>query len=275
MKRVLITGANSYIGEYMEKYLSEEPSEYLVTVKDTINWNPAPDDFKDIDVVFNVAGIAHRKETKANQHLYFEINRDLVVRIAKTAKLAGVHQFILLSSMSVYGLCVGHIDKEAIPRPANAYGKSKFEADEEVKKLEDDNFKFACLRQTMVYGKGCKGNYQLLRKCALRMPFFPNISNSRSMIYVGNLCEFVKQCIDQDRNGLFFPQNADYTNTSLMVKYIAEANGKKIKLVKLFNWLIRILPLKVVKKVFGSLTYERVDMIDKYGFPESVNLTEE
>lgn len=275
MKKVLITGANSYIGECMARRLSVESEKYTVSVKDTINWEPKPHDFEGIDVVFNVAGIAHRKETKANKHLYYEINRDLVVRIANAAKTAGVHQFILLSSMSVYGLTVGHITKESVPNPVNAYGESKLEADIEIKKMEDETFGFACLRPPMVYGKGCKGNYQTLRKCALKTPIFPNVNNSRSMVYVGNLCEFVKQCIDQEKKGLFFPQNAEYTNSSEMVKLIAETNGRKVKLVKWFNWMIKIAPLSVVKKVFGNLTYERVDMIDKYGLVESVRLTEE
>ena len=73
MKRILITGANSYIGESVKDYLLQWPNEYSVSIKDTIGWNPTPVDFKDYDVVFNVAGIAHIKETKDNQHLYYEI----------------------------------------------------------------------------------------------------------------------------------------------------------------------------------------------------------
>ncbi|MBR2550268.1 MAG: NAD-dependent epimerase/dehydratase family protein [Clostridiales bacterium] len=275
MKRVLITGANSYIGESVKEYLLQSPEKYSVVIKDTIGWEPDSKDFKDFDVVFNVAGIAHIKETKDNRHLYYDINRDLVIKIAKTAKEAGVKQFILLSTMSVYGMLVGEIDKNTPTNPINAYGKSKVEADEAIQGLADEDFVFCCLRPPMVYGKGCKGNYQSLRKFALKSLLFPKIDNKRSMIYIGNLCEFVKECIDFERNGLFFPQNEEYTNTSEMVKIIVETHGKKMKLTKVFNWAIRIMPGNTVKKVFGNLVYEKVDTVCKYGLVESIKLTEE
>lgn len=274
MKRVLITGANSYIGESVKDYLLQSPENYSVVIKDTIGWEPDPKDFKDFDVVFNVAGIAHIKETKDNRHLYFDINRDLVIKIAKAAKEGGVKQFILLSTMSVYGMLTGHITKNTPVNPVNAYGISKAEADEAIKLLEDENFKFACLRPPMVYGKGCKGNYQRLRSFALKYPFFPQYDNRRSMIYIGNLSEFVKQCIDFERSGLFFPQNTSYITTSEMVKLIAECHGKKIKLTKAFNLAIKITHVNIVKKVFGSLTYEPLDEVGKYSFIDSIKYSE-
>lgn len=274
MKKVLITGANSYIGEAVKEYLLQEPEKYLVDIKDTIDWTPEKEDFIGYDVVFNVAGIAHVKETVKNRQLYYTVNKDLAVKIAKNAKEGGVKQFILLSTMSTYGMAVGHITKETPTCPSGAYGMSKVCADEEIEKLEDYSFKFACLRPPIVYGKGCKGNYQRLRSFALKAPFFPKHANQRSMIFIGNLCEFVKRCIDQEKQGLFFPQNAEYINTSEMVRLIAEEHGKKIKLTKLFNWAIKMFQVDFVKKVFGDLTYEKVDLVDKYGFRESIRLTE-
>lgn len=274
MKHILIAGAGSYIGDSFKEFLSQWPDEYKVDVIGTKGLDPKPEMFEGIDAIFCVAGIAHIKETSENRHLYFDVNRDLVVEIAKAAKAAGVKQFILLSSMSVYGLEVGRITKDMEPKPMTAYGESKLQADEEIKKLEDGSFKFCCLRPPMVYGKNCTGNYQALRKFALKSPVFPRINNKRSMIFIGNLCEFVKRCIDFERSGLFFPQNAEYTNTSEMVKQIAEEHGKQIRLTKVFNWALKIAPVNVVKKVFGSLTYEPVDTVSKYGLRESIRLTE-
>ena len=274
MRHILIAGAGSYIGESFKEFLGQWPDEYTVDVLGTKGLEPKPEMFEGIDAIFCVAGIAHIKETNENQHLYFEVNRDLVVETAKVAKAAGVKQFILLSSMSVYGLEVGRITKEKAPHPVTAYGQSKLEADEEIKMIEDENFFFTCLRPPMVYGKNCTGNYQSLRKFALKSPIFPRIDNNRSMIYIGNLCEFVKECIEEKKSGLFFPQNAEYTNTSEMVRAIAEAHGKKIKLTKAFNWAIKIAPMDVVKKVFGDLVYEPVDTVGKYGLKESIRLSE-
>lgn len=79
------------------------------------------------------------------------------------------------------------------------------------------------------------------------------------MLYIENLCEFVRLLVEHGNGGTFCPQNAEYTNTSEMVKLIAEAHGKKIRLIKGFGWLIKFLGMfsTTIQKAFGSLTYER------------------
>lgn len=276
-KKILIAGANSYIGDSFCSYLKQFNGTYESTILDTINLTPAPEHFQGYDVVFCVAGIAHIKETVDNRDLYYKVNRDLVIEMAKCAKAACVKQFILLSTMAVYGKTSGHITKQTAPNPMTAYAESKNQADEVVSKLEENDFIFACLRPPMVYGRHCKGNYQSLRKFALRFPVFPNYRNQRSMIYIGNLCEFVKTVIDEQKNGLFFPQNAEYVRTSEMVSLVAELNGRHIRLLRIFNWgisLCRILKIKIINKVFGDLTYEREDTVDRFSFRESIELTE-
>lgn len=241
---------------------------------DTKGLTPKPEMFFPYDVVFNVAGIAHMKETKENKNIYYDVNRDLVIHISKAAKEGGVKQFIHLSTMSVYGISTGHITKNTPVNPTNAYGESKAQADEEIRKIEDKNFKFACLRPPMVYGKECKGNYQKLKKFVLQSPVFPDFRNQRSMIYIGNLCEFVRKVITCEMSGLFFPQNAEYVNTTKMVKAIAEVHNKKIIFTKLFNLFIQGMGNDMIKKVFGDLTYEQTDTVDRYEFAESIKLTE-
>ena len=274
MKKILITGANSYIGDAVKSYLNRYDDKYNVRIKDTVDWVPEISDFSGVDVVFNVAGIAHIKETNKNKMLYYKVNRDLVIDIAKAAKSGGVKQFILLSTMSVYGLLSGYIDKKTLENPQNAYGKSKQDADYKIKKLRDVNFKFACIRPPMVYGRGCKGNYQRLRNFALKSPIFPDYDNKRSMIFIGNLCSFIKDVIDNEKDGVFFPQNAEYINTSEMVKMIALNHNKRIVLTKIFNPIINLLSIDIMNKVFGDLIYEPVDRVDTYSFEESMRLTE-
>jgi UDP-glucose 4-epimerase len=109
----------------------------------------------------------------------------------------------------------------------------------------------------MVYGKGCKGNYTKLSKLALKSPIFPKIKNERSMIYIDNLCEFVKILIDDFSNGLFFPQNREYVNISEMVKLIAEVHGKKILITKIFNPLLNRLRLNLIQKAINELVYDK------------------
>lgn len=280
MKNILITGKNSYIGTSLENWLMREPDKYKVDTVDMKDGSWKEKTFGSYDVVFHVAGIAHIKETSDNQDLYYKVNRDLAYETAQKAKRDGVEQFIFLSSMSVYGIENGVIDKSTPLEPNSAYGKSKIEAEDLIIKLQDNSFTVATLRPPMVYGKGCRGNYPRLAGLALKTPIFPNIDNKRSMIYIDNLSEFVKQLIDNRSDGLFFPQNAEYVNTSEMVGLIAKAHGKKIVMTKLFNPLLRLLNVSTVNKVFGDLVYDM--SISEYesdyrvcGFGESIKKTEQ
>ena len=256
MKRVLITGKNSYIGRSLENWLMREPDKYKVDTIDMKDGLWKEKDFSQYDVVFHVAGIAHIKETSDSQNLYYKVNRDLAYETAQKAKQDGVKQFIFLSTMSVYGLDTGIITKYTPLKPNSAYGKSKIEAEDLINKLEDSSFIVATLRPPMVYGKGCRGNYPRLAGLALKTPIFPKIDNKRSMIYIDNLSEFVKQLIDNKSGGLLFPQNGEYVNTSEMVRLIAEAHGKRVRMTKLFIPLLRLLNVSTVNKVFGDLVYD-------------------
>ena len=271
MKRILITGANSYIGTSFENWMKQYDG-YEIDTVDTMNnaWKNA--DFSKYDTVFHVAGIAHIKETKKNAHLYYEVNRDLPVGVAQMAKVAGVKQFVFLSSMSVYGKTTGVITKNTVPKPKTNYGKSKFQAEKEILKLKSDDFNVAILRPPMVYGYGCKGNFNSVIKLVKAFPVFPKVNNMRSMIYVDNLSNFVKVCIEKNLNGVFFPQNKDYMNTSQMAVILAQRFNKKLYLSTILGIGVNILKpfMPILKKSFGNLIYQ----IDDVEFPYCVSANE-
>lgn len=278
MKKILITGANSYVGISFEKWLSQWPNEYHVDTIDMIDGTWREKSFAGYDVVFHVAGIAHVKETKEIEHLYYEINRDLAYETAQKAKSEGVSQFIFMSSMSVYGIDTGIITKDTEPCPKSHYGKSKLQAERQISQLAEKTFSVAILRPPMIYGKGCKGNYARLAKLAKITPVFPEIKNQRSMLYIDNLSEFTRNLIDTRQDGLFLPQNEEYVCTNEFVKEIAKIHGKEIKDVCVFNPLIKVLQgrVKTFDKVFGSLIYlQDISVCHTIGFKESVRLSEQ
>lgn len=267
MKKVLITGANSYIGTSFASYLhANYPELYQIDTVDMLSDTWTKQSFAGYDSVFHVAGIAHSDSGKISPEkaqLYYSVNRDLAVKTAEKAKKDGVGQFIFMSSAIVYGESspIGHskvIDKNTPTAPANAYGDSKLQAEQGLLPLSDEGFRVVILRPPMIYGKHCRGNYPLLTKLALRTPLFPYVQNSRSMLYIENLCEFVRLMIENGESGIFWPQNAQYSNTSELVQQIAAAHGKRIRLVKGFGWLLKLLShmTGLVNKAFGSLTYD-------------------
>jgi UDP-glucose 4-epimerase len=281
MKKILITGVDSYIGTSLDKWLSIKPDDYKVDTVDMRGDAWKDKDFSEYDVVFHVAGIAHIKETKKNKDIYYKVNRDLAYEAAKKAKDEGVKQFIFLSSMSVYGVESGVINNSTPLNPKSNYGKSKLQAEKLIMPLGDGIFKVAILRPPMIYGKGCKGNYPRLAKLAVKIPVFPDIDNKRSMIYIDNLCEFIRLLIDNCTSGLFLPQNSDYVKTSEMVRMIAEVHRKTIWMTKLFNPLIELLKFSMFNKVFGDLFYEekmsnyKSNKYNVIGLEESVKNTED
>lgn len=266
MKKLLITGAGSYVGVSVARYLSRWPERYSVDTVDMIGegWKTA--DFSGFDAVLHVAGIVHQKDSKndpAQKELYERVNTRLAIETAQKAKAEGVKQFLFMSSASVYGLDapVGKIvtiTADTPLRPKDNYGISKAKAEEGLQVLADDSFKLAILRPPMIYGKGCKGNYQTMAKLAKKLPVFPWVDNRRSMLYIENLAEFIRLLLEDEAEGIFWPQNNEYVNTSDMVNLIAHANGKGVLLVKGLTWALKLLhPVTdIADKAFGSLCYD-------------------
>lgn len=290
MKNILITGAGSYIGTAVEAYLMQWPERYRVDTVDMIDGSWREKSFAGYDAVYHVAGIAHSDTGKVSDErkaFYYKINTDLTVETAKKAKKDGVKQFIFMSSAIVYGdsAPIGKdklITRKTPVSPANFYGDSKVQAENGILPLNDDTFKVVILRPPMIYGKGSKGNYPVLSKLAQKMPVFPRVENARSMLYIGNLAEFVRLMIENEEQGIFWPQNGEYSNTSELVKRIAAAHGKKLPLVKGTAWALKLLSYVtgLVNKAFGSLRYD-MTMSEykceyrKYSLEESITLTEE
>lgn len=258
-KRVLATGKSSYVATslkaYVEAHKGEQLELTLLSVRDE-GWRQL--DFGQYDVLLHCAGIVHQKERNVPESEYDRVNRRLTVELAQKAKCEGVSQFIFISTMNVYGMETGVITMATEPQPRSLYGRTNLQAEQELQKLADEGFRVCILRPPMIYGKGAKGNYPRLAMLAKKLPIFPDINNERSMLYIENLCEFITVLAEHEAAGLFFPQNKEYVRTSEMVRQIAECHGRRIKFVRIFNPVIQCLSgVSVVKKVFGSLVYEK------------------
>lgn len=289
MKRILVTGSNSYIGNSVKEWLFKNEQHYIINeiCVEGNEWYAT--DFSIYDVVFHVAGIAHSDTGNASDEikaLYYKVNCDLPVVVADKARAEGVKQFIFMSSMIVYGDSAPFgiyksITQETIPEPANFYGDSKWQAELRLAELRTGDFKIAIIRPPMVYGKDSKGNYPRLARVAKKFPLFPRVENRRSMIHIDNLCEFIRLMVDNVEDGVFHPQNDEYVKTSDLVKEIARVHGKKMFLTRLFNPFLRFFSNRIdlVNKVFGSLSYDlqMSEYKEDYrvrSFEESVRLTE-
>ena len=287
MKKILITGAGSYVGESVRTYMlahgtstgSAEP-EYQIDAVDTMNdaWKAA--DFGKYDVVYHVAGIAHVNADPKMEALYYKVNRDLTIEVAKHAKAADVKQFIFMSSQIVFhesqSLKTEVLTSETKENPNGFYGDSKLQAerglwgineneneDKKGNDNENDNgnenrMKICILRPPMIYGPNSKGNFPRLMKLATKVPVFPAWHNKRSMLYIDNLAEFVKQCVDRELEGTFYPQNREQADTVEIIRFFAKAAGHKVWITKLLNpfvWLGSFV-LQPINKMFATYYYD-------------------
>ena len=262
MIKVLITGAGSYVGESVRRYILSTSSDFEIDAVDTMNdaWKEA--EFSKYDVVYHVAGIAHVNADPKMEPLYYKVNRDLTIEVARAAKAAGVKQFIFMSSQIVFhesqSLKTEVLTSETKENPNGFYGDSKLQAEKGLHELECDAFKVCILRPPMIYGPNSKGNFPRLVKLAQKTPFFPAWHNKRSMLYIDNLAEFVKQAILRELSGTFYPQNRELADTVEIIRYFANANGHKVWITKLLNPFVSLgsFVLQPINKMFATYYYD-------------------
>ena len=267
--RILITGKHSYIGSSVEAWLNEKETSFVVDEISLRNIDLNTLSFKNYDVIFHVAGIAHITSNKKMIPEYFRINRDLAIEVAKKAKQEGVKQFIFTSTMAIYGddRPIGDfrpIDIEK-PSPTNAYGQSKLAADLAIQKLQDQNFKVSILRIPLVYGVNSKGNFPKLEKLAGRISIFPKLENIRSVINVLSLSELIRLLIIKKKYGVFYPQDKEYFSTSKFIKTYREKIHKKTTFIPFLSLILKFLSvfIKSINKIYGNKFYDaKVSVIE-------------
>ena len=262
MKKILITGAGSYVGESVRRYILSTSSDFQIDTVDTMgdSWKKA--DYSQYDVVYHVAGIAHVNADPKMEALYYKVNRDLTIEVAKHAKAAGVKQFIFMSSQIVFhesqSLKTEVLTAQTKENPNGFYGDSKLQAELGIKPLEDENFKVCILRPCMIYGPNAKGNFPRLAKLACKTPIFPCWHNKRSMLYIDNLAEFVKQAFLRELSGTYYPQNRELADTVEIIRFFAKAAGHRIWITRLLNpfvWLGSFV-LQPINKMFATYYYD-------------------
>lgn len=292
-KRILVTGTSGYLGTSFEQYIAKlngnmPQNLWHVTFVSVRNEKWRELDFAEYDVILHTAALVHKKEQPEMEQQYHETNYILTKELAEKAvfdvkrhnrETGDNHkiQFVFLSTMSVYGIVTGRIDKNTKPAPKNFYGKTKLMAEEALQEMESNEFLVTIVRPPMIYGKECTGNYSLLEKLATKLPFFPKCGNERSMLYIDNMSEFLRLAMAKQATGIFCPQNAEFVNTSEMVKLIRKSYGKSGVTIPGFGWFLKILAGKIslFGKVFGTLTYEKdMSVYDEIGNYQIVDLGE-
>jgi nucleoside-diphosphate-sugar epimerase len=262
--KVLVTGANGFVGQHLVKELKQH-SIQLACVGRQVSNHDADElyvvtDFNDssawqeplaaCDVVIHLAARVHVMKEKTQNPLveFRKVNVNGTLTLAKEAAKAGVKRFIYISSVKVNGESTeldAPFKETDKTNPKGAYGLSKLEAEQGLLKLaQETGMEVVIIRPPLVYGTGVKANFlNMMRAVNMELPLpLGEIRNMRSLVYVENLVSFIHCCIKHSAaaNQVFFVSDGLDLSTTELLKATANALGVKARLIPVPQKLIEI-----------------------------------
>jgi len=275
--KILITGENSFVGRSFLGYSTYKDVSEISLIKHA----PESIDYNLYDVVIHLVAIVHQKKTIPESQ-YFIINRDLCLKVAELAKTAGVKQFIFLSTVKVYGKFISGSEpwnEHSLCLPEDAYGKSKYEAEVALKKLEDECFTISIIRTPLVYGEYVRANMLSIMKLVSRIGILPfkNVNNRRNFTGAENLASFIDRIIERRASGIFIAMDEKAISTSELVKMISKNLGKKIILFKIPDFIVKVGMIvfpSIFDRLYGSFEMDNSRTLKVLDFKPPVPISE-
>ena len=259
MTKILITGAESFIGTNFRKFSRFKDTEEV----SLIDYQPEEIEFGKYNIVLHLAALVHQSR-KIPETEYFKVNTDLCLSIAELSKKAGIRQFVYLSTLKVYGEKVNGSElrnEKSECFPDDFYGKSKYAAEKGLQKLANADFKVSIVRTPLVYGEGVKANMISLIKLIDTFSILPfdKIKNKRNFTFAENLVGFIDKVIEKNISGIFIAMDENAISTTELVNYISKYLEKKVIIFKLPQLCLhvgRIFIPDIIDRLYGSSEFE-------------------
>ncbi|MDO9419780.1 MAG: SDR family oxidoreductase [Herminiimonas sp.] len=278
--RVLVTGANGFVGQAVIKRLKQEThidvrqalrlinssGNDLVAVGDIHSATDWTNALGGVDVVVHCAARVHVMNETAEQPLalFRSVNVEGTKNLAIQAANAGVKRFVFVSSVKVNGeKTTTPFNHMSTPAPADPYGISKAEAEAELWKIaKKTGMEGVIVRPPLVYGPMVKANFQrLMRIVEKQIPLpFGAVNNRRSMIFVDNLADLIFQCVVHPAapSQTFLASDGSDLSTPELIRQLASAMGRKPRLLNVpTNWMTAVAALlgkaEFADRLLGSL----------------------
>jgi len=266
MSKILITGANGFVGQEVCRQLRNEghtltgttrdrslkagpqniPLYYLPEFSRDMDWSPM---VAGAEAVVHLAARVHQMDDKASDPMseYRRVNVDATKSLAIAAAAAGVKRFVFLSSIKVNGERTegSPFSEEDAPEPVDPYGISKWEAEQALAEVSaSTGMEVVILRSPLVYGPGVGGNFAVLARAVMKRRLLPlsGVTNRRSLVYVGNLAAALTVCLKSSEapGETFLISDGEDLSTSDLIRRMAVAAGIQDNLFNCPVQLLRI-----------------------------------
>jgi nucleoside-diphosphate-sugar epimerase len=263
---VLVTGADGFVGRHMESALtragwrvrcaqrSARPAISNADIISGLELGPSTDwqaALNGVHAVVHLAARAHRSKStqKREKDLYFSINVEGTMQLARSAASAGVREFIFLSSIAVNGSTTDgrkpFCEWDTIA-PNTVYGRTKAAAEQGLSELAaDGKMSIMAIRAPMIYGAGAAGNYgRLVSAVSAGVPFpFGLIKNRRAFLGIDNLTSFVQHRLDTSNSPqfeVFLLADNEQVSTPEFIRLLARASARPARLLPVPLPLLRV-----------------------------------
>lgn len=279
MIKVLLTGSHGFIGSY---FIKKYASTYTFKKFSFFQEKLSELDCSGVDAVVHLSALVHQMDG-ASAEEYHKVNVIQTLSLAHAARAAGVGHFVFMSTVKVYGEENNIPYTETTPcNPVDDYGKSKLLAEQELLKLQSDQFIISIIRTPIVYGAGVKANIKNLITLIKKVPLLPlgGIQNLRSMVYIGNLSHLIDTVLDQKANGIFLAADDSPISTTNLIQKIADALEVKryVVAIPFFKELLRLSKPQFYQRLYGNLivdntlTKQQLGLQNPYSTDEGIKL---
>lgn len=240
----------------------------------------------DVDCVIHLVARTHalRNTGVAALANYRRVNVEGTKQLAQIAARSGVKRFVFVSSIKVNGesTCDHPFTEKDTPRPEDAYGISKWEAEQALWQVAaDTGMQAVVLRPPLIYGPGVKGNLlHLLRLIARGWPLpLASVHNRRSLVFVGNLAEAIMAAASSPTatSNTYLVSDGEDVSTPDLVRALASALNVPARLVPcpagLLNFAARVIGRSdAAARLTGSLQVDSSKIRRQLGWQPQVTL---
>lgn len=246
--QILITGATGFLGNYLSSFLVNQGYEIKkisrnkcndekkdLDLNKEINWFQI---LNDVDCIVHTAAKVHEVNQEEKRNDYYNINFKATERLAQQASESGVRRFIYISTVKVNGEFTDinfPINEESKNDINDFYSESKKKSEDALIEIsKKTEMEVVIIRPPLIYGPNVGANFLKMISWINREIPLPlkDINNSRSMIYIKNLCDFISKCINHEKasNEIFLISDDQDVSTSSLLNIISQKLNKRIRL---------------------------------------------